>query len=476
MLTSHTPFDLRAVDVRLKSLESKPCDGALLSWGEGDTTRGDLACGTGNTVGRLYSGRRSLWVSLGINTQRPTVVWLRAVSRDGDDGNNVRVQCRGFLESRDTNGETSGTTPAQSSPPSVTPGPSTSVAMTSVTRSSPRPSDKTAPESGSVTASGHTDSPTDPMTPDTHPTRPNTPMLPTTVTTLSVTTHVMRTPVSIDNGSPDHTQGDDDGVTVVGAVLGTVALIVCVVVSFAVWRRRQHKFRDNNEDLMGLQVEWTERKGVEITGMPFDPIPAPSLEPFMWGNQMNATRTMNVPWHDITLESPIYELAGPIDVVEDNGHASASFVPDINRCHVDKALLKNKTRSDELRATETHRKPHNNDVFSSDDVTNNIEREEDRNVIEYRHGNVVESFENRNYDVSDQGPPISEMARPGRILISTEATVHLDAHGNNCTEPAATGGVDTERHGEQIPCDPQTTRCQELEELKNDLDELLNLF
>ncbi|KAL5010878.1 hypothetical protein ScPMuIL_013183 [Solemya velum] len=155
------------------------------------------------------------------------------VRRGIDDGNNVRVQCRGFLESRDTNGETSGTTPAQSSPPSVTPGPSTSVAMTSVTRSSPRPSDKTAPESGSVTASGHTDSPTDPMTPDTHPTRPNTPM-PTTTTTLSVTTHESRTPMSIDNGSPDHFDIASIVVSSVGTVL---TLILCIGGAVIFWKK-----------------------------------------------------------------------------------------------------------------------------------------------------------------------------------------------------------------------------------------------
>lgn len=33
------------------------------------------------------------------------------------------------------------------------------------------------------------------------------------------------------------TQGDADEVTIVGAVLGTVALIVCVVVGIVVWRR-----------------------------------------------------------------------------------------------------------------------------------------------------------------------------------------------------------------------------------------------
>ncbi|KAL5020722.1 hypothetical protein ScPMuIL_002200 [Solemya velum] len=253
------------------------------------------------------------------------------------------------------------------------------------------------------------------------------------------------------------TQGDTDEVTIVGAVLGTVALIVCVVVGIVVWRRHQHKFHGNTEDVIGLQVEWTERKGVEITGPPFNPIPAPSMEPYMWRNRRSITKNLN---------EPIYELAGPIDCGGDNRHVGAETM------------------------LETRRKLSNINISSIDEVVNNVKTmEEDRKLVKDRHENV-NCFINENYDVSNKTPSNCRNVRTECGVISTEAIVHFDAHGNNCTKPATTGGVDTERHDEQIPCDAQTTQLQEsgelvcdsqtgsggLDELKNDIDEILRLF
>ncbi|KAL5009670.1 hypothetical protein ScPMuIL_011975 [Solemya velum] len=429
---------LWAIDVRLQSVGSETCDGAVLSWGEEGSVDGTLACPAHTIKRSLYRGSGPVWVSLTTHRQPPAVVRLVAATWGKSD---VRVDCQGF-----ESGNTSGTKPTH------TPSP---------------PTDQTT-ELGTplpTTSTGETPVSVDDRTPYYQTTNlgtwedllTGTSTLPTTT---GETTSGFVKPVSdhtVGGFTTNDTQGDADEVTIVGAVLGTVALIVCVVVGIVVWRRHQHKFHRNTEDVIGLQVEWTERKGVEITGPPFNPIPAPSMEPYMWRNRRSITKNLN---------EPIYELAGPIDCGGDNRHVGAETM------------------------LETRRKLSNINISSIDEVVNNVKTmEEDRKLVKDRHENV-NCFINENYVVSNKTPSNCRNVRTECGVISTEAIVHFDAHGNNCTKPATTGGVDTERHDEQIPCDAQTTQLQEsgelvcdsqtgsggLDELKNDIDEILRLF